>query len=837
VIAEERRLTYGELAGEAEAVAAWLRRCGARSGGLVAVVMEKGWEQVVAVLGVLQAGAAYLPVDPSLPAERIRFLLAQCEPGLALTQRRVDRAVAWPASFARLCVDEELPREGAPHTGSPPSVEDLAYVIFTSGSTGTPKGVMISHRGAVNTILDVNERFAVGPRDRVLALSSLSFDLSVYDLFGPLAAGGAIVLPPSSDSRDPARWLELSRRERVTVWNSVPALAQLLVEYVEGHGETIGETLRLVLMSGDWIPVGLPDALRARAPRACVMSLGGATEASIWSILHPTDRLAPGAPSIPYGKAMANQRVYVLDDTLAPRPVWVPGEIYIGGDGVADGYFRDPERTAERFVRSPRTGERLYRTGDIGRLLPDGAIEFLGREDAQVKVQGFRIELGEIERALERAPGVRAAVVVPVGERHGAKSLIAYVVPADASARPDADDLRRSVAATLPAYMVPTRLLFVEGLPLTANGKVDRGALARFDAGERPAFVAPRNPAEAALAALWSEVLGVERIGVHDDFFALGGHSLLAVRLGALIAARSRRELSIGALLSHPTLAAQAALLRQSDIDAEPRNLVCLAPADADSPDRPIVLVHPVGGNVVCYRELAGLLRRCGAVYGIQSSDAEEGPTSLPEMAQRYVAALREAQPRGPYRLGGWSLGGFVAMEMARLLHAAGDDIELLFVIDSRMPSASAAVDRAQLLARFVGDLCGGTIPSSTALLAQLRSVADKEAIAEAHRVALAAGILPGELSPEAFARMYRLFERNARALLVYRPPRCELLVHAFCAETVLPGYDDALGWEASRRAVHRAAGDHYGVMRSPSLERIAATLREALASTHDRAG
>ncbi len=390
---------------------------------------------------------------------------------------------------------------------------------------------MIAHRGAVNTVLDVNERSAVTACNRVLALSSLSFDLSVYDVFGLLAAGGAIVIPAASASRDPARWLDVMTREKVTLWNSVPALAQLLVEHVEVRGQNIGDSLRLVMLSGDWIPVQLPGAICARAPRACVMSLGGATEASIWSVLHPTDGVPADATSIPYGKAMANQHMYVFDDALEPRPIWVPGEIYIGGVGVAEGYFRDPTRTAERFLMHPRTGERLYRTGDVGRLLPDGAIEFMGREDSQVKVQGFRIELGEVERTLERAPGVRAAVVMPVGEKREAKSLAAYVVPVDLEDRPDPAGLRRILGESLPAYMVPASVTIVDALPLTSNGKVDRSRLGRLDGAERPAFVAPRDATEHALADLWREVLGVDSIGADDDFFALGGHSLVAVRL------------------------------------------------------------------------------------------------------------------------------------------------------------------------------------------------------------------------------------------------------------------------------------------------------------------
>ncbi|HBL28881.1 MAG TPA: non-ribosomal peptide synthetase, partial [Acidobacteria bacterium] len=265
----------------------------------------------------------------------------------------------------------------------------------TSGSTGTPKGVMIEHRGAVNTLLDVNRRFAVGPEDRVLAVSALSFDLSVYDVFGLLAAGGSLTLPRPEAARDPEHWLDLMHRDRVTIWNSAPALLEMLVEHAATRGERLPASLRLVLLSGDWIPVSLPGRLRTLAPGAAVVSLGGATEASIWSILYPIAAVDPAWRSIPYGRPMDNQGFHVLNRALAPCPVWVPGDLYISGTGLARGYWRDPAKTAASFFLHPGTGERLYRTGDLGRYLPGGDIEFLGRDDLQVKIQGFRIELGE----------------------------------------------------------------------------------------------------------------------------------------------------------------------------------------------------------------------------------------------------------------------------------------------------------------------------------------------------------------------------------------------------------------------------------------------------------
>jgi len=493
----ERRLTYGELFERAERIGQRLRQLGARPKTLVAVVMEKGWEQIAAVLGVLFSGAAYLPIDAGVPAERLHRLLTHGQVELVLTQSWVDSRAAWPAQITRLCVDDDAawPAFDQPLSAPVQGPEDLAYVIYTSGSTGVPKGVMIDHRGAVNTVLDVNQRFGIGPDDRVLALSSLSFDLSVYDVFGLLAAGGTIVLPDHGRRLDPAHWTELMARERVTLWNSVPALMEIWVEHAADRGEGMPDSFRLTLMSGDWIPVNLPDRIQAlaaaRAPGARpveVISLGGATEASIWSILYPIVQVNPDWKSIPYGRPMLNQRFHVLDDALEPCPDWVPGHLYIGGIGLAKGYFHDEEQTRASFITHPRTGERLYRTGDMGRYLPDGNIEFLGRKDTQVKVGGHRIELGEIEVALGQHPGVASAAVVAKDDLRGGKRLVAYVVSAQGG-EGSAPELRGEPAASVVSLAGPMESL---------EFKLKRPALRR-DTAARSSVALPRPEMDAHL--------------------------------------------------------------------------------------------------------------------------------------------------------------------------------------------------------------------------------------------------------------------------------------------------------------------------------------------------
>ncbi|HRC86943.1 MAG TPA: amino acid adenylation domain-containing protein, partial [Thermoanaerobaculia bacterium] len=464
VIAPDRSLSYQELDRLSNRVAAWVRSQGAKPNQLVAVVMDKGWQQLAGVLGVLKAGAAYLPIDPDAPQERLFYLLENAEVKVALTTEALASRLEWPPGIAAATVDGSVIAAASDQPlAAAQGPDDIAYVIYTSGSTGKPKGVVIDHRGAVNTILDINRRFGVGAKDRVLALSALSFDLSVYDVFGMLAAGGTVVVPAVRTTPDPQYWLDLVRDQGVTVWNSVPALLELVVEHAELHSQNLGKNLRLALLSGDWIPVTLPDRLRALAPEVEVISLGGATEASIWSIFYPIGEVDKTWKSIPYGRPLANQRFYVLNDIFDEKPVYVTGELFIGGIGLAKGYWRDEEKTRKSFVTHPTTGERLYRTGDLGRMLPNGNIEFLGRDDLQVKVRGFRVELGEIEAVLLQHPGVQTAVVVASGTSSEDRRLVAYIIPSEPEGV-RAEDLAALAAESLPDYMVPVAYLDVDHL-------------------------------------------------------------------------------------------------------------------------------------------------------------------------------------------------------------------------------------------------------------------------------------------------------------------------------------------------------------------------------------
>ncbi|GFE67459.1 non-ribosomal peptide synthetase [Chroococcus sp. FPU101] len=418
IITSHCRITYQELGDRSLTLAHQLKTLGVKPNQLVAVVMEKGWEQIVATLGILASGAAYVPIDPELPTERRLYLLQETQVQQILTQSWLENILVWPDNIQRICLDKINPlpsREFSIET----TPQDLAYVIYTSGSTGTPKGVMIDHQGVVNTILDINQRFNVTTQDKILALSSLSFDLSVYDIFGILAAGGTIIIPDADKTKEPSHWRELITQYGVTIWNSVPALMQMLLsELIEQN------SLRLVLLSGDWLPLHLPERIQNQLGKTEIISLGGATEASIWSILYPIQEIKPNWKSIPYGRPMTNQKFYVLNEHLEPCPMWVTGQLYIGGIGLSKGYWNNEEKTKASFIIHPQTQEQLYKTGDLGRYSSDGNIEFLGREDFQVKVNGYRIELGEIETNLKQHSAIKDAIVSVEQQQ-----LIAYLIP------------------------------------------------------------------------------------------------------------------------------------------------------------------------------------------------------------------------------------------------------------------------------------------------------------------------------------------------------------------------------------------------------------------------
>jgi pyochelin synthetase len=566
VLSSGAELSYAELLGQASRAARWLRDRQVRRDELVGLIMHRGPEQVVGILAALLAGGAYLPVDAALPAERVRYMLRDGLVRCVLTNS------GWQAEagIEALALDVASPAGPAPARWTPlpgATPDDLAYVLYTSGTTGEPKGVMVSHRSVANVVADCNARFGISPADRFIAVSAFNFDLSVYDIFGALSAGAAIVVPDAGRAADPAHWLELCDTFGVTVWNSVPAIAGLMAEQAGPGGGGRLHALRLVMMSGDRIPPALPGALRQVKDDLALMSLGGPTETTIWNICHPIGR-TDGVAGIPYGRPNANNRAYILDADGLDAPDWVTGDICAAGTGLARGYWRDDERTAQRFWFDERRAERLYRTGDLGRYLPDGNIDIAGRSDFQIKINGYRIEAGEVETRLAAISAVKQAVVVSQPAARGGR-LVAHLVPAG-DARPAEEEIRQALREQLPDYMTPSAFTWHESLPLTRNGKVDRGKLIALVPGQGAAGPAQgtgragqATGLERDLIGLWASVLRQQAgaIGPDSNFYDLGGDSLAAARVFTGVRKQFGQSITLDRLYDVRTVRAMAAFI------------------------------------------------------------------------------------------------------------------------------------------------------------------------------------------------------------------------------------------------------------------------------------
>jgi amino acid adenylation domain-containing protein len=576
IVHRGERWTYERVNTDANHLAHHLRSLGVGPDSRVGLCLDRSPALLIAMLGAMKAGGAYVPLDPGYPAERLATMVRGSSCAVIIS--RAGLVANLPATTQPMVLLDRdaqplaaLPgRDPAPLAGP----GNLCYVIHTSGSTGTPKPAALRHRGVMNNLADLNARCQAGPGDSVLALSSPSFDMSVYEFLGITTAGGTIVIPDQDRGADPAHWAELLIAERVTIWNSAPALLGLLVEHLEGNRQRL-PALRVVMLGGDWTPVTLPGRVRAVAPGARVIVFGGNVEASIQSTSYEVGEVDPAWRSIPYGRPLANQRTYILDEARQPVPPGVPGELCLAGIGLAREYLNRPEETAARFVEWSygEVSDRLYRTGDLARFAPDGMIELLGRMDFQVKVNGMRVELGEIESVLRRHERVRQ---VAVAARDG--RLVAYVVPAGSALA--TESLRDLAARWLPEYMVPAVFVQLDELPLTPNGKLDRKGLPEPEVAGAP-YRAPRSAAERVLAAVYADVLGLARVGLDDDFIEMGGDSVRAIQ--AVSRARARGiELSAREILQSRTIAAirPAMTARPPAEDAEDAAPLVVAGAD-----------------------------------------------------------------------------------------------------------------------------------------------------------------------------------------------------------------------------------------------------------------
>ena len=861
--AEGEQLSYAELARRYGELALRLRGMGIGPEAPVGVCLERSPELIVSLLGVLAAGGVYLPLDPAWPPARRAAMLSGAGARVLLTRRAAAEeaavaglAVADPAAAAAGTLQPAAAAPaaaGKPPAGAPVLPGNLAYVIYTSGSTGEPKAVAVEHGAAAFHLAAVRRGYGLGPADRVLQFASPGFDAAVEQILAPLTCGATLVLRAPGLPTPPELLASLGRLG-VTVANLPTAYWQeWMGERREATGPPAAPGLRLLIVGGE--AMGGEAARRFRRSAlggVRLLNAYGPTEAVVTATLYDLAGWeAPAAPaaagSVPIGRPLAARCGRVLDPDGARLPAGVPGELCLGGV-LARGYLGRPELTAERFVPdgwSQVPGERLYRTGDRVRLLPDGNLEHLGRMDRQIKLRGVRIEPGEVEAALAAHPGVAGAAVLARSDGGAEPVLVAYAVAAPEEGSVTATDLRLFLQRRLPEAMVPRHVVLLPRLPTTPTGKLDRRALPEpaplaAGAAEEPMVGAPRDLLELRLLRIWEEVLGRERAGVKEDFFELGGHSLLAVRLMARIRRELGCDLPLAVLFQHGTVERLAAVLRGGAARAAAAS-GGLIEMQAGGTGAPLILVHPVGGGVLCYGELVRQLGRERPLWGIEAALVEPAgaaPPRLEELARGYVGLLRRSLPEGPYALGGWSMGGPLALEMARELAAQGQPVSLLAMLDPAVPGdGEDAVAAAEPLAwRFGRDLAasfGRTLPPPPP---GVRSSA--EALGWLREQGRRAGLLPA-MDPAAeaaeLARRFALFERHAGALAAYRPApyagRTALLMPAAPARKVA----------ARRRAWRRRLtgevvaaslpGDHYSWLRPPHVAALAAALREAVAA------
>ena len=689
---------------------------------IIGVCTDRSPEMVIAFLGILKAGAAYLPLDPSYPPERRLYQLQDSNLSILLTQAHLETTVV-PKSFGGkvLCLDRDWTGDLAAFpTTNPLNVStnlSLAYLIYTSGSTGNPKGVMVPHRGLVNHCFAMRQVFELTARDRMLQFSSMSFDIIIEELYPTLVTGAMLVLRSDAIASSISHFIQFVRSHQVTVLDLPTAFWHELVRGIGTLNMPLPDCVRLVVVGGEkasksayqhWLAQLANPAWSSVGPPVRWLNTYGPTETTVSATVY--DPIASNFDrhhsEIPIGRPIANVKTYVLDRNLSPVPINVAGELYIGGAGVAQGYLNAIEKTDQTFIPNPftnRPGDRMYRTGDEVRYLADGTIEFVGRRDFQVKIRGYRVELGEIEQRLESHPDIQQAVVVAQEPQPGQKTLAAYVLLTDAMTL-SAAEMRSFLQAQLPDYLIPASFVVVQGFPLTPNGKVDRKALPDVKSiiqdPDRFNFAKPENDFEAELLVIWAELLGRSDISVTDNFFDLGGHSLLVLQLLLKIEMQWKRSLPITVLFQAPTIR-QLALFLQ---DAPPRATIVTFREQGTQP--PIFCIPGARGNLLFAHELANQLAHqlanpadsCGIpmneadrpVYGLQERLKSDGPlpTRIDEVATQYLREVQAIQPQGPYHLVGYSIGGLIAYEMAQQLRSHGHEVSLLGLLDPTPPYA-----------------------------------------------------------------------------------------------------------------------------------------------------
>ncbi|SDD32166.1 amino acid adenylation domain-containing protein [Mucilaginibacter pineti] len=677
-------LTYKQLNEQANRFANLLIAQGVKKGDKVGFALDRSAEIVVVMLGIMKTGAIYVPLDPQFPLGRINHMLSDSAAVVLITS--LEYKARYISNAKELVLENEWPSLNQ-YPATDPNIDvtgdDLVYILYTSGSTGLPKGVQIAHNGLINFLYSMQKAPGLTAADKLLAVTTVSFDISGLELFLPLISGAQVILADSESAKDGRALLDIIKKEGVTVMQATPYTWRIMLE--AGWDET---TPLKVICGGEALPKELSDRIVSRA--ASLWNVYGPTETTVWSTIK---QIMPDDKLITVGRPIDNTSIYILDKFLNPLPAGTPGEIYIGGDGVAKGYLNQPVLTAERFIADPFAGvpsAKMYRTGDLGKFMPDGEIECLGRVDAQIKIRGYRIEAGEIEYNLANEYNVKEAVVIARADKSGVAKLVAYVVINDNyQSESDAAQIkgwRTGLRAQLPDYMVPDDFLIIPAMPLTPNGKVDKKALADQTtklAESINLFIAPRTDIEKLVADIWSEFLEIKNIGIYDNFFELGGHSLIAVQVMTRIEKLTGKRLPLAALFENSTVEKLALML---EMDGKSIVWDSLVPIKPTGTKMPLYIVHGAGLNVLLFNTLASGMDDDQPVYGLQAkglNGIEEPLSDIKDIAAHYNASIMEQNPTGPYALAGYSFGGIIAFEMAKQFEAMGKEVKMLAMFDT----------------------------------------------------------------------------------------------------------------------------------------------------------
>jgi amino acid adenylation domain-containing protein len=827
LIKSEKTMTYGELNKQANRLAHFLIQTGIKPQDNIGLLVSRNFDMIVGMLAILKVGAAYVPIDPEYPVDRQLYIFNQSTLKMVIADNNYELKTHITEKYFVKIDEDRYTKFKDTNPNIKIKSNQLAYTIYTSGSTGRPKGVMIEHHSAVNLIEWVNNTFNVAADDRLLFITSMCFDLSVYDIFGMLSAGATLVIADQEEIRNVEALQQMLVHHKITFWDSVPTTLDFLIKNIEQENPQFSYTgLKTIFLSGDWIPVNLPQRIKSAFTKARVISLGGATEGTIWSNYYPITEIKKDWKSIPYGKPISNNFFYILNNQMQPVPVGVVGDLYIGGVGVARGYANEPQKTQAAFVRdifNDKLGGMMYRTGDSGRMMPDMNIEFIGRKDNQVKINGFRVELGEIESALQLIEGVSNAIVLAKNDKEEKKHLIGYIVPQKIF---DKDLMVANLRTKLPNYMIPAVWVIMKQFPLTTNGKIDRNSLPdnEEDDTAKP-FLLPVTVTEKIMMGIWVSCMNITHLSTDNNFFELGGHSLIAIQILSKFEKETKKRFPLSVFFKFPTIQLLSEFI---DKESDEFGYTSLVPIKSSGTKAPLYIIHGKGLHVLNFSHFASCFDNDQPIFGLQAiglNGIDKTPDNIADIARVYINEIIHHNPKGPYILAGHSFGGYIAVEIHKQLTVMGKDIKLLAIMDTNVekkvytwhePFPKRVKRYLMNLQTFVKNPVGAT----TYYLRKSRKNPDP--------------VLAEQESKQFFQQTKHIDNQHKIAFQNYQLTPFNAVVHLIRANICVHFVNDKefLGWKkyASRGVeVHEVPGNHNSMLLPPNVKYLAKVMQDLI--------